>query len=120
MSGQCLDYPTGFLQSCHWRTRQQIKAEILAFMDVEEYGKPELHGWCSGYDWVALCQLFGTMMDLPDGWPHFINDFQQVLDGRGISDDELPEQEEGLHNALSDALHLKKLWGYIVRNDCWQ
>jgi hypothetical protein len=51
-----------------------------------------------------------------------IKDFQQVLDEYrgGISDDELPEQKSGIHNALSDARHLKKLWGYIVRNDAWQ
>src|SRR6266568_36815 len=105
---------------CPWRTREQIKTEILAFMDIETYGKPELWGWCSGYDWVAFCQIFGTMMDLPKGYPHYIKDLQHILDERGISDDELPKQEEGLHNALQDALHLKRLWGYIVRNDCWQ
>ncbi len=49
-----------------------------------------------------------------------IHEFQQVLDDRGISDEEIPEQEEGLHNALADAQHLKKVWGYIVRNDAWQ
>jgi hypothetical protein len=60
------------------------------------------------------------MMDLPKGWPHYIKDFQYILDERGISDDELPAQEEGLHNALADAHHLKRLWGYIMRNDAWQ
>ena len=106
--------------NCPWRTREQIKNEIAAFMDIEKYGKPELIGWCAGYDFVAFCQLFGTMMDLPAGYPHYIKDFQQVLDDRGIPDDELPPQEEGLHNALADARHLAKLWGYAVQNDCWQ
>lgn len=118
--GQCEDDEHGKYADCPWRTRAQIKHDILSFMDVEAYGKPELWGWCSGYDWVVFCQLFGTMMDLPTGYPHYIKDFQQVLDERGISDDELPEQEDGLHNALADAQHLKKLWGYILRNDCWQ
>ena len=110
----------GAYADCPWRTREQIKQEILSFMDVEKYSKPELHGWCAGYDWVAFCQLFGTMMDLPTGYPHYIRDLQQTLDERGISDEELPKQEEGLHHALADAKHLKRLWGYIVRNDCWQ
>jgi len=113
-------YLIGTHADCPWRTREQIKHELLSFMDIEKYGKPELVGWCSGYDWVAFCQLFGTMMDLPQGWPHYIKDLQQVLDDRGISDDELPAQEDGVHNALEDARHLKKLWGYITRNDCWQ
>jgi 3' exoribonuclease, RNase T-like len=110
----------GAYTDCPWRTREQMRNEIRVFLDPEKYGKPELYGWCSGYDWVALCQLFGMMIDLPTGWPHYIKDFQQILDDRGISDDDLPEQEDGLHNALADARHLKKLWGYIVRNDCWQ
>jgi len=110
----------GAYADCFWRTLEQIKTEILTFLDIEEYGKPELIGWCSAYDWVAFCQIFGTMMDLPTGYPHYIKDFQQVLDERGISDDELPEQESGLHHALADAKYLKKLWGYIVRNDAWQ
>jgi 3' exoribonuclease, RNase T-like len=117
--GQCVDQQRGYIHNCPWRTRMQLAREIKTFIDVED-GKPELIGWCSAYDWVALCQLYGPMMDLPDGWPHYIRDLQHVLDDRGISDDELPPQEEGLHNALADAQHIKKLWGYIVRNDCWQ
>jgi hypothetical protein len=102
-----------------WPLRS-IRVTLRDFFDIKDYGKPEIWGWCSAYDFVVFCQLFGTMMDLPQGYPHYMRDLQQVLDERGISDDELPEQEEGLHNALSDARHLKRLWGYIVRNDCWQ
>lgn len=108
-------YPT-----CPWRRRSEIAQDLVAFCDPEKYGEPEFIGWCAGFDFVVLCQLFGTMMDLPAGWSHYICDLQQILDDRGISDNDLPEQEEGLHNALADAKHLKKLWGYIVRNDCWQ
>src|ERR1039458_8509705 len=34
-------------------------------------GKPEFWAYYGDYDWVVLCQMFGTMMDLPDGWPMF-------------------------------------------------
>ncbi|SRR6266702_345413 len=118
MHGQCVDQQRGWIHNCPWRTREQLKRDVRAFFNPSDGF--ELWGWCSGYDWVAFCQLFGTMMDLPLGYPHYMRDLQQVLDERGISDDELPEQEEGLHNALEDARHLKRLWGYIVRNDCWQ
>lgn len=97
-----------------------IRVTLRDFFDVQDYGKPEIWGWCVGYDFVAFCQIFGTMMDLPEDYPHYFKEFQQVLDERGIADEELPEQEEGLHNALADARHLKRLWGYIVRNDAWQ
>jgi len=110
----------GAQADCPWRTREEMKREILSFMDSLAYGTPELWGWCCAYDFVAFCQLFGTMMDMPQGYPHYMRDFQQVLDERGITDDQLPEQAEGLHHALADAKHLKRLWGYIVRNDAWQ
>lgn len=111
---------TGRYQECPWRTREQIRDEIKAFCDPAQYGTPEFIGWCSSYDHVALCQLFGTMMDIPAGWPHYIKDLQQVLDKCSWTDDMLPQQEEGLHNALADACHLKKLWGFVVRNEVWQ
>jgi hypothetical protein len=104
---------------CPWRTHEQIRDEILAFVNAGD-GKPEFWSWISSYDHVALTQLFGTMMDYPHEWTHYTRDFQYILDERGISDDELPQQDEGVHHALEDARHLKKLWGYIVRNDAWQ
>lgn len=94
---------------CRWPLRS-IRVTLLDFFDIEDYGKPELWGWCAGYDWVAFCQLFGTMMDLPDGYPHYVRDIQQVLDEYTISDDLLPQPEEQAHNALTDARQIKKIW----------
>ncbi len=100
----------GAYADCPWRTREQLRNEVTAFLDTEKYGKPEFIGWCSSYDHVALCQLHGTMMDIPDGWPHYIKDLQFILDEQGITDDMLPQQETGLHNALADAKHIQLLW----------
>lgn len=110
--GQCIDIGLDirYVSTCLWRTRAQICNEITAFLDPEHYGVPEFWGWCAGYDWVALCQLFGTMMDIPSGWPHYIRDLQYLLDEWGIADDQLPAQEERLHNALADARHIASLW----------
>lgn len=98
---------------CPWRRREQIKQEIVAFLDPEKYGKPELWGWITGYDYVAFCQLFGTMMDLPAGYPHYIRDIQYLLDEKSLSDDMLPAQEEQAHHALADAKHIKRLWEFL-------
>lgn len=97
---------------CRWPLKS-IQATLRDFFDIEDYGKPELIGWCAGYDFVVFCQIFGTMMDLPAGYPHYIKEFQQILDEHGISDDALPQQEEGLHNALADAKHIKRLWEWL-------
>lgn len=111
------EQPTGKCRSkkCMWRNRAAIKAEILAFLDVEKYGYPELIGWCCAYDFVAFCQLFGTMMDVPRFIPHSMIDIQQILDERGITDDMLPKQEGQVHNALADARYIRTLYESLTQ-----
>jgi hypothetical protein len=77
------------------KPRATIAREIVEFVG----DSPEFWAWFADYDWVALCQLFGTMMDLPDGWPYYCRDFKQVCDERGLS----IEQADSNHNALGDA-----------------
>lgn len=89
--GQCVDQQRGRIHNCPWRNRSQMAREVASFLDPSVYGKPELVSWCGAYDFVALCQLFGTMMDIPSDWPHYMRDIQMLLDERGISDDELPQ-----------------------------
>jgi hypothetical protein len=81
--------------------RRDIAREIVAFCDVETYGKPEFWAYYADYDWVALCQLFGTMMDLPKGWPMYCRDIKQEADRLG--NPKLPEQGDDEHHALADA-----------------
>jgi hypothetical protein len=116
-NGQCVFYGTtpGFYPDCPWRTREQIKQELLSFMGQERYDFPELWGWCSSYDFVALCQVFGTMMNVPINYPHYMRDIQQVLDERGITDDLLPQPEGEAHNALVDARQIKTIWEMLSR-----
>lgn len=112
--GQCPLHAREPENRCPWGTRGQIRDTVRYFFNPSD--KIELWGWCSGYDFVAFCQLFGTMMDVPKGYPHYIKDLQHVFDERGISDDDLPQQETQAHNALEDAKHIKKLWEYTVWN----
>lgn len=42
--------------------------------------QPEFYGYFSDYDWVLFCSLFGTMMDLPEGFPMYCRDLKQTLD----------------------------------------
>lgn len=113
--GQCEDDENGKYEDCPWRTREQIKQDIIDFLSPDKYGKPEFIGWITSYDMVAFCQIFGTMMDLPDGYPHYIKDLQFVLDKYGISDEDLPEDERKgqAHNALSDAYYIAQLWNFV-------
>jgi hypothetical protein len=107
--GQCGKH-VGDPEKCPWRLNEELRQALMAFMDVKQYGKPEFILWCGSYDYVLLCQLFGGMMSLPDGWPHSICDLQEVLDKDHIDDSELPPQEGTAHNALADARYIKQLW----------
>lgn len=107
--GQCC---TGGIDPlCPWRTREQIKNEILAFMNVGKYGKPELWAYYADYDHVAFCQLFGTMMDLPKDFPMYTRDIKQFHEMTGYPI--LPEQGKGEHNALADARWNKQAWDFL-------
>lgn len=89
------------------KPRSQIAAEIVAF--VGEW--PEFWAYYADYDWVVLCQLYGTMMDLPDSWPMYCRDLKQLSDSMGIR--ELPPQAGQEHNALADAVWNKSAWEFV-------
>lgn len=73
--------------------------------------KPEFWGYYADYDWVALCQLYGTMMALPKGWPMFCLDIKQEC--MRLGNPRLPEQGKGEHNALADARWNKSAWEFL-------
>lgn len=79
------------------KPRATIADEIVAFVG----DNPEFWAYYGAYDWVCLCQLFGTMMDLPKGWPMFCRDLKQRQSDAGAT---LPPQPPGdEHHALNDA-----------------
>jgi hypothetical protein len=96
---------------CPWAYRFSIRDSILEFCDVEKYGKPEFWGYYADYDWVVFCQIFGTMMQLPKGFPMYCRDVKQLCDEMG--NPKLPENN-GSHNALEDALHVQKSWKFLA------
>jgi hypothetical protein len=92
-------------------SHKEIRGEVFRFCNPEIYGEPEFWADYCSYDWVAFCQLFGTMMDLPKGFPMYCHDIQQECDRLG--NPELPQQEHGQHNALADARHNKVVWEFL-------
>lgn len=80
------------------KTREEIRDGILEFVDGTW---PEFWNWYGAYDHVALCQLFGKMVDLPKKFPMFSADIKQLHKEAGSPD--MPKQPSGLHNALEDA-----------------
>ena len=109
-----------------WKSRQYIKEQLMFFLaggdvnleedqivDSENYKGVELWANYASTDFVAFYQIFGTLMDLPEGLPMYIHDIQQELDRLGIPESKLPKQESGHHNALEDAKWCKQAYEYL-------
>lgn len=92
-------------------SREEIKVKILDFIG-EDNNIEFWADYCS-YDWVVLCQLFGRMIDIPNNFPYYCNDIQQLIKIKKV--EVLPSQTEELHNALGDARYVKELYEYINR-----
>jgi 3' exoribonuclease, RNase T-like len=115
----------------HWKRKNVLVAEVAFFLGAERldpitkepapFGnyyelredapKPELWGYYSAYDHIVLCQLFGTMMDLPKGFPMYTMCLKQWC--KQLGDPELPAQGKGLHNALEDAKWNRDVWHFL-------
>jgi len=95
-----------------------IRSSLLTFLRlnkdlphhyVEECDR-EFYAYYSAYDWVVLCWIFGTMVELPKGMPMFCRDLKPMLDDSScvvIS----PSTNE--HNALEDAKYARDLYNLI-------
>jgi hypothetical protein len=88
----------------HIRPCWLIANEVREF--IRSVDEPELWADYGAYDHVVLCQLWGSMIDLPEGLPMFTRDLRQEINRLGLTDGELPAQADGVHNALEDARHV--------------
>lgn len=105
-----VDEGTGF-----WRSRAFIRDEVSEFIRrgsaVEARAEHELWGYYAAYDHVALCQLFGRMVDLPPWVPMYTNDLMQAARIYGIDRlDRMVPQPTDEHHALADALWDEQAW----------
>lgn len=91
----------------HMRQSTHIASDLIAFMGEA----PEIWAYYADYDWVVLCQQFGTMMDLPKGWPMYCRDVKQLCDACG--NPKLPEQTSTEHHALADARWTREAFEFL-------
>jgi hypothetical protein len=93
-----------------WRDRKAIALDLIRFVGNDPH--PEFWAYCGDYDWVVLCQLYGRMVDLPEGWPMFALDVKQLAVSLG--DPKLPEQTGTEHHALADARWTREAWASLT------
>lgn len=89
---------------------EQIAKEVFEFVSFD-VTKPEFWGYYADYDWVVFCQIFGTMINLPEGWPKYCRDLKQWC--VSIGDPKLPQQLSKDHNALNDARWNRQVYDFL-------
>lgn len=87
----------------------EIAEALVAFVGPD----PEFWGWYADYDWIVVCQLFGTMMDLPADWPKFCRDTKQLHVDLGSP--VVPPHIGREHHALDDAWHQQAVRLFLER-----
>jgi hypothetical protein len=83
-----------------WQSREMIRERVLQFLTADGR-QPELWAWYAAYDHVVLCQLWGTMPQLPRALPRFTRDLRQLWQEAGSP--RFPAEPADAHDALADA-----------------
>lgn len=116
-----------------FKSNAQIAEEIKAFIyktseihnpasignweEVKHYFPIDFYGYYADYDWVLFCSLFGTMMDLPRGFPMYCRDLKQMMDEKKLGEEwkraVCPDPRDE-HNALVDAIWNFELYKAIL------
>ena len=96
-------------------TNDEIAAELNKFLSKERDDSPVFWSYYADYDWVAFCQLFGSMVNLPKHFPMYCKDLKQYLDDFSLFEHK-PEQKGTEHDPMADAEYHKELYDFLVSN----
>lgn len=102
----------GNIMGTRWARTQEIEQWVKKVCGDT---KPMFWGYYPSYDWVLLCQHFGTMTQLPKGWPMRPECLMQFADHLGVAKSDFPKQPENAHNAFADAKWNRDLHDYLYK-----
>jgi len=86
-----------------------LSGVVIAYRIRKFVGEnPVFWAYYGAYDWIVLNQLYGPLIDHPNGWPFYCRDLRQLLDMQGKY--ELKQPEDMPHHALMDARWIKDIW----------
>jgi hypothetical protein len=91
--------------------KDELIYELKDFVQWRSLGKNEFWGYYADYDHVVMAQLFGRMVDMPEGFPWYTLDIKQ--EAHRLGNPALPEQIQTEHHALNDARWNKKAWQFL-------
>jgi hypothetical protein len=95
-----------------FKTKAEIRQALLHFVADD---RPEFIGYYCAYDWVLLCQLYGSMMQLPKHFPKYCNDIKTYMDLTQVFTKDLPFKNDQAHNALADARWHKQIYDFVMQ-----
>jgi hypothetical protein len=85
---------------------------------------PEFYGYYADYNWVALCNSFGTMVKLPNNFTRYCKDIKQMLDdfvtqnhtsiGEVVGYHDYPQNDDE-HDCVSNATFNKNLHEWLLK-----
>lgn len=94
---------------------KQIAEELKFFVQNLSYHSNEFWGYYADYDHVVLAQLFGRMVDMPEGFPWFTLDLKQ--EAVRLGSPKLPEQSSTEHHAGHDARWNRDVYNFLKDYD---
>lgn len=94
------------------RDKSELANEVREFLQFFSETPTELWAWYGAYDHVALAQLWGTMINIPNGIPMWTNDVRQWA--HQLGNPVMPAQDAKEHHALADARHTKQMYDYCA------
>lgn len=95
-----------------WMSRMEIAHRLFRFVG-QNGSPPEFWAYYASYDWVALCQLFGPMIDVPRDWPKWCRDLKQLSEF--VGGPRHPKQVGQEHHALADARWNRELYYFLIQ-----
>lgn len=90
---------TSTLVKPKWVIANEVREFILECIPFGD--TPNLWAYYAAYDHVALAQLFGKMIYLPEGIPMFTHELKQLMESMPTAWE--PPSQTDEHNALADA-----------------
>ena len=107
--------------SPEWQPRSVIADRFSRFLAGTHRGHgpdqrepvKEVWSYYADYDWVAVAQMYGTMMGLPNHFPKFCLDLKQFSEMVGSP--RHPKQTGVEHHSLLDARYHHELYAFLRR-----
>ena len=96
-----LDF-TSVVVKPQWVIANEVREFVLQF-GANRDNPAELWSYFPAHDHVVLTQLYGPMVEAPDGFPMKTNCLKQAIEMLGIPASEVPPEPTDAHDALADA-----------------